>query len=108
MKVSPVNLARLLTRLPVPRRASLQDLGHAAAMLARAGRTYGPHPAVLAERLVQLADWLDAASTHFGHIAPPSPLAEDGGARAPDRASSTSGVSVGEANPPSNRSRSNA
>lgn len=62
MKASRLTVQRLLNRLPSPARAQLQDIGHAAAMLARGRHTPQPHTADLAERLDRLDHWLDAAT----------------------------------------------
>lgn len=71
MKASALTLLRLLNRLPEPRKASLEHLAHAAAMLARAAHTEGPHDDHLTERLERLQAWLDTATEAYA--TPPRP-----------------------------------
>lgn len=61
MKVSAITVRRLLNRLPPPRRASLQDIGHAAAMLARAESGSADPDGATRALLDDLARWMEAA-----------------------------------------------
>ena len=70
MIASRVTVQRLLNRLPAPRHATLADLGHAAAMLARAGLATQPHEPALAERLAELQAWIDAATNAYARPTP--------------------------------------
>lgn len=65
MIASRRTVQRLLNRLPAPRRASLQDVGHAAALLARARLAPQPHEPELAERLATLEAWMHTATDHY-------------------------------------------
>jgi len=63
-------VARMLNRLPTPRRATLADLGHAAALLARGQLAPQPHTVELAARLAELEAWLTATTTAYARPTP--------------------------------------
>lgn len=77
MKASRLTVQRLLNRLPSPARAQLQDLGHAAAMVARGRLAPQPHTADLAERLAGLEAWIDTATTGLRPTRPKGSMSTD-------------------------------
>jgi len=69
---SRLTVRRLLNRLPSPRRANLQDVGHAAALLARARLATQPHEPALADRLAELEAWIHTATEHYARPTKPT------------------------------------